>query len=389
MGTDALTVRLENVNPRAKEMFAEIIRSVKGLELIDSNERCDLLILEVSADGDSGFRRLAEIQSSGEAGEVFLTAMQPESDFLIKVLRAGVKEFFPQPLKKNDVAEALLKFLHAQREGKNVMTKAVKGKVFTVFGAKGGVGTTTLAVNLATSIAKFEGSPSVALVDMNVLSGDVPLFLNMKSVFNWVEVARNISRLDATYLMTILQKHASGIHVLPAPVLVGEEAGMVPELLARVERVLDLMRSIFDFVVVDGGQLLGHISTYLIGISDKVVLVTIPSLPGIINMKRLIDALHDLGYPSANTVAVINRYNQRSGISIDEVRKMIKKDIRWSIPNDYKSTMNAINTGVPLTKSAAATDITKTIIELAAELSSGVVRKDKEKKSFFDMIYSK
>jgi len=102
------------------------------------------------------------------------------------------------------------------------MSKAVKGKIFTVFGAKGGAGTSTIAVNLATGMAQLKGNPSVALVDMNLLSGDVPLFLNMKSVFNWVEVARNISRMDATYLMTVLQKHASEVHVLPAPMKMGK-----------------------------------------------------------------------------------------------------------------------------------------------------------------------
>ncbi len=143
------------------------------------------------------------------------------------------------------------------------------------------------------------------------------------------------------------------------------------------------MRSIFDFVIIDGGQLLGHISTYLIGISDKVLLVTIPSLPGIINSQETDRCFPDLGYPSGNTIVVMNRYNQKSGVSIDEVRKMIKKDIRWSIPNDYRNTMNAINTGVPLTKSALNTDITKKILELAAELSSGEIGKDKEKEIFF------
>jgi pilus assembly protein CpaE len=233
-------------------------------------------------------------------------------------------------------------------------------------------------------MAQFKGNPSVALVDMNLLSGDVPLLLNMKSVFNWVEVARNISRLDATYLMTIIQKHASGLHVLPAPVMMGDDTCMSPDLITKVEKVLELMRTIFDFVVIDGGLLLGHISTYLIGISDKVLLVTIPSLPGIINTRKLLDAFHDLGYPSGDTIVVMNRYNQKSGISIDEVRKIIKRDIRWSIPNDYKSTMNAINTGVHLLKSAPNTDITKKIIEMAADLSKGELGKDKEKKSFFD-----
>ncbi len=385
MGSMSLTVRLENVNARAKEAFAEIFRSVKGIELVDSTARCNLLILEIGHDPEKSFQRINEIQESREAKTIFLTALEADADILIRALRMGVKEFFPQPLKREDVTEALLKYIRKNLEEKEALAKkAVKGKIFTVFGAKGGVGTTTIAVNLATAMAQFKGNPSVALVDMNLHSGDVPLFLNMKSVFNWVEVARNISRLDATYLMTILQKHASDVHVLPAPVVVGEDAGMDHEFLTKVERVLDLMRSIFDYVVIDGGQLLGHISTYLIGISDKVLLVTIPSLPGIINSKRLLDAFRDLGYPSLNTLVIMNRYNQKAGVSIDEVRKMIKKDIRWSIPNDYRSTMNAINTGVPLTKSAMNTDITKRILELAAEISSGKINTNKTKRSFFD-----
>jgi len=141
------------------------------------------------------------------------------------------------------------------------MSKAVKGKIFTVFGAKGGAGTSTIAVNLATGMAQLKGNPSVALVDMNLLSGDVPLFLNMKSVFNWVEVARNISRMDATYLMTVLQKHASEVHVLPAPMKMGEDASSDSDLLSKVERVLEIMRSIFDFVIIDGGRRSGTGST--------------------------------------------------------------------------------------------------------------------------------
>ena len=384
MGEKELTVRLENVNPRAKETFVEIIRSVKGLELVDSKEHCSLLILEVGRDPEEDFRRINEIKESHEAKEIFLTAKEVDTDLLIRALRMGVKEFFSQPLKREEVVEAFLKFIRKNVEEKETMAKAVKGKIFTVFGAKGGAGTTTIAVNLATGMAQLKGNPSVALVDMNLLSGDVPLFLNMKSLFNWVEVARNISRMDATYLMTILQKHSSDVHVLPAPIKMGEDTSSDPDLLSKVERVLEIMRSIFDYVIIDGGQLLGHISTYLIGISNKVLLVTIPSLPGIINSKRLIDAFSDLGYPSGNTIVVMNRYNQKAGVSIDEVRKMIKRDIRWSIPNDYRSTMNAINTGIPLTKSALKADVTSTILKLAEELSSGKIDTEKTKKSFFD-----
>ena len=181
---------------------------------------------------------------------------------------------------------------------KKVEEKAEKGTVFTVFGAKGGVGTTTIAVNLATGLARLDGNYSVALLDMNILSGEVPLFLNVKPTFNWAEVARNISRLDATYLMSLLQRHASGVHVLPAPVRLAEEIGAAPE----IEKVLELMQSMFDFLVIDGGQCWGAYPDILIGISDKVLLVAIPSLPGVISLKRLIEAFHDLGYPPEDII---------------------------------------------------------------------------------------
>jgi hypothetical protein len=111
MGNEALTVRLENVNFRVKEEFIEIIRSVKGLELVDLTGRCNLLILEIGRDPEKDFRRISEIQASGEADEIFLTALQVDSNMLIKALRSGVKEFIPQPLKKDEMVESLLKFL--------------------------------------------------------------------------------------------------------------------------------------------------------------------------------------------------------------------------------------------------------------------------------------
>ena len=116
MGERELTVRLENVNARAKETFAEIIRSVKGLELVDSKEHCSLLILEVGRDPEEDFRRINEIKESHEAKEIFLTAKEADTDLLIRALRTGVKEFFPQPLKREEVVEAFLKFIRKHVE---------------------------------------------------------------------------------------------------------------------------------------------------------------------------------------------------------------------------------------------------------------------------------
>ncbi len=193
MKTDAMTVRLELVDSRTNEELAEIIRSVEGWNIVESVP-CNLLILEVGSDPERNFRRISQARASGEAEEIFLTARQPDPDVLIHALRAGVGEFFPQPLKREEVVGALLRVSRNRHGEKKVEEKAEKGAVFTVFGAKGGVGTTTIAVNLATGLARLDGNYSVALLDMNILSGEIPLFLNVKPTFNWAEVAAGTSR---------------------------------------------------------------------------------------------------------------------------------------------------------------------------------------------------
>jgi pilus assembly protein CpaE len=371
---DPLTLRLEVADPGTKEELTEIIGSVEGWRLVEPPEPCSLLILETGRDLERDFRRIRQVQVSGEAGEIFLTSKEADPNALIRALREGVGEFFPQPLKRDEVVEALLRLGQRQRGVKEVVTKAEDGKVFSVFGAKGGVGTTTIAVNLATGLAGFEGNPSLALLDLSPLSGEVPLFLNMKPVFSWVDVARNISRLDATYLMSILQRHATGVNILPMPVRMVEEVTIAPEV---IEKVLKLMRSLFDFIFIDGGRQRRRRSQYLARTSDKVLVVAIPNLPGVINLKTVIESFLDLGCASEDIVVVVNRYNQKSHFPLDKVHEMINADIHWSIPNDYRNTMSAISSGEPLTTIAPKADVTKKILQLAASLSG---RKDDEAK---------
>jgi len=225
----------------------------------------------------------------------------------------------------------------------------------------------------------------VALVDMNLLFGEVPLFLNVKPVFDWLEVSRNISRLDATYLMSVLLKHASGVHVLPSPATHIEDDAVAPQV---IETLIKLMQAMFDFVVVDSGQSLDQLSKRVLQLSDRLVLVTIPSLPGIINVKRLLDTFRSFGYPTIERVEiVINRHNQKSGVSLEEAEKTLQKKIAWTIPNDYRNSMDAINRGEPLTVLAKSADITKALLDMASNLAKRNLSPRKERKrSFFGLI---
>ena len=236
---------------------------------------------------------------------------------------------------------------------------AKEGTIIYVLGSKGGVGTTTVAVNLADEPLGADSGKTVSLIDMNLLFGDIPIFLGMESpLFDWAEIARNISRLDSTFLMGTLHKHPSGLHVLPSPTSIFETFSSGPEIMTKL---LKLMRTMFDYVVIDGGQDLGEMAKAIMRLADKVVVVTLLNLPCLINVKRLREAFLRLGYPSDDRVSIVaNRAHKKSGnISVADAERTLKKKIAWAIPNDFQNTMNAINMGRTLNDIAPASEITQ------------------------------
>jgi pilus assembly protein CpaE len=354
-------VRLQTKNEKIREELKEVILSVEGFHPQNGTPLpCDLLILEIGDDPKKEFQDISSLHTSGAVKEVFLTSSHTEPDLLIQALRAGAKEFFPQPLNKEEVRDAFLK-LKARRE--NAIASRPKGKIIDVIGSKGGVGTTTIAVNLAASLQELKTAPSVALIDMNLLFGEIPIFLNVEPIFNWGEVARDISRVDSTYLKSSLSKHPSGIYVLCSPPSLDGVRMAAPLV---IEELLSLMQRTFDFIVIDSGQSLDDISLKILEKSAMLLLVSILSLPGLINIKKLQNTFRNLGYPrDENIRIIINRYQKKSAISLKEAEQSIDKNIFWLIPNDYSTTMSAINQGIALNAVSHKAKITENFREFA------------------------
>jgi len=367
MRAEIISLRLKIKNEKIKEEFVRIVSSLQGFEIRSSDDLSpsDILILEVGYDLKNEFQYLHSIQDSGGVKEVFLTSFRTEPEIIIQAWRGGAKEFFPQPINRDDVRNALLKFVERKKSIKKPEVRAKMGKIIDVLGCKGGVGTTTVAVNLATTLTRLEGEPvKVALIDMNLLFGEIPLFLDLEPAFHWEEVAKNISRLDSTYLMSILSKHNSGVYVLPSPTRVGGLNVATPEI---IQQLLRVMQTVFDFIVIDSGQSLDEISLKILEISDTILLVAVLSVPCLINIRRLKESFQKLGYPRDEKVRIIiNRYHKKSMISLEEAEKSISKEIFWRIPNDYVTTMAAINQGKPLSAVVGGSELTRNFKELAS-----------------------
>ncbi|MBN2373059.1 AAA family ATPase [bacterium] len=380
MTDNRISVRLNVKTQEAREALKDVISTLGGFILLQQSsdtQPCALLIMEIGDEPEleKEFRHIEEIQSSGKVAEIFLTSKSLKPEILLKALRSGVKEFLPQPVNKKEAMDAFLRF--RQRKGHEDAIRHVvkRGKIIYLLGSKGGVGTTTIAVNLATNLINLEDVQSVALIDMNLIFGEVPVFLGLKPSFDWIEIIKNFSRLDATYLMSTLSKHSSGIHVLPSPSKLAEEYANAPHI---IESLMELMRSSFDFIVIDGGQALDEVAKGLLKISDTVLIVAVSSLPCLINVTKVISTFNILGYPAKkDTRIILNRYQKNSFISLKEAEESISAKFLLNIPNDYQTAMSAINQGKPLADIDNKTKISKSMKELSFIVSGKGPKKKK------------
>ena len=377
MAEEKISVKLEIKDTKIKSQFENALRKVGGLNIQGpkSVDRAELLIFELGDEVEEEFLYVQDLVNSGEVGEVFFASGHSDQAVLRRAIRIGAREFFNVPIEDEEIKLALEGF-KGRKEKAETGETFKDGKIINIIGSKGGVGTTTVAVNLAVSLAEKKSVQSVALIDMNLLFGDIPLFLEIEPKYNWSEITKNISRLDDTFLKNILSVDVSGVCVLPSPSYLSKQQMATP---AIMERLLIVMRRMFDYVIVDGGQSLGDISLKILGLSDTVLLISILSLPCLSNTNKLLRTFHDLGFPPDENIRVIvNRYLKKSDISVKDAEISLEKEIFWTIPNDYQTTVTATNRGKALAQFAPREEITKNFRNLAAELGPESEKKEKK-----------
>jgi pilus assembly protein CpaE len=359
-----------------------IIRTTGGFEILQERDarKPDLLFFELGSDAEKEMAMIESLLKANEAGAVFLTAENAEPAVLMRAIKLGAKEFFSQPIKTDEVKQAFEAF---KKQPKEMRPKGEykSGKIISIFGSKGGVGTTTVAVNLAMSLLQAKKEQSVVLLDMNTLFGEVPLFLEISPKFHWGEITKNIERLDNTFLANILTQHESGIHVLPSPAYLNGHVRPTPDIMSRL---LDLMKGLFDYVLIDTGQSTNDTALRVVELSDTLLLITILSLPCLANTNRLMKSFLDLGYAEKDRIKIVlNRYTKNNDISLKDAEAGIKKELFWIIPNDFNTTMSAINKGKPLAQIAARAAITKSFEDMARALQPSESQPEEKKWRIF------
>jgi pilus assembly protein CpaE len=266
-----------------------------------------------------------------------------DPDLLLRAMRAGYSEFLAKPFDSDEFTDTLTRL--DQRWSATIGRPQNSGKILSFFGAKGGVGTTTLAVHLAMFLVKGFGK-KVLLIDNHPQLGHVVLYLGMDgSNHHFYDLVQNVSRLDQDLLRGFIATHPSGLDVLSSPDVYG---GVWKTDTDSVERTLEFLSTQYDFVVLDSEASFDDINLAVVALSNWIYLIATPEIGAIRDLSRYVDGLIQNEQATQKLQVVINRYSSHEAVTIEQIEKAVHLPIAFKIANNYSQLVQSINIGEPV-----------------------------------------
>ena len=307
--------------------------------------------------------------------EAALVAILPEGDSARtqRVILAGARAFIVHPFTQVNLLSTLrrVRDLEARRRRTRVDEPAPLAdgalqplRVLSVFGPRGGVGTSTLAANLAIALAE-ETSQRVLLLEGKLLFGHLDLLLNLRTRNTIAELLPHAHHLDEALVREVVAQHASGIDVLLAPATPEVAQGVRPEPLFSVVTGL---RAFYDYIVIDAGSVLNENSVTLLDLSDRVLLLATPDLAALHDVTRFILISRGLAYQPGKVLTVLNRSSMPGGLRAKDIIEALHHEVFAQVPDDSLAGMRSLNRGLPLLHRYPRSRASRAIQRLARSL---------------------
>lgn len=315
---------------------------------LDELERAgpELVIVDLESDPRVGLRFIQFLVESRRAGAVVAAARELTQELLLQAMRVGVSEVLSKPLEPDETRAALERvFRKAGRPAKEEGGVGA-GRAITVFGAKGGVGVTALATNLAVAIHRLTRQRTL-LLDLDVELGETAFLLGMEPKFSLLDLIRNFHRLDSGLLDSFIGHHESGIELLAAP---GQPADFDAVNGNRMRQVLGFLREHFEWVVIDKPKSFHTAFDCVLEDSDESYLVTTPDLQALRNVTRSLPRLQKAkgSGDGPSLRLVVNRWQGEELVSLKEIERTVGLDVFHFLRNDFGAIRAAINEGSPV-----------------------------------------
>jgi pilus assembly protein CpaE len=301
----------------------------------------DVVIVDARGDLVRAMGAVERVRLAAPAVSIFVIADEAQPDVILHAMRAGANEFLTWPPVQSAFSEATARA--AARRQSSAGARQATTLVF--FGAKGGSGTTTLAVNCGVELARLSKRPTI-IVDLNPGLGEVSLFLGMRGRFTLLDAIDNLHRLDGEFLRELVVKHKSGLDIMAGSDHFERPGGQD---VAGLEEVLRLFARQYDYIVIDAGSQISPCSVAAFYTADNICFVANPDVPSVRNAQRLLERISQLGSCRDRVRLLLNRAAEPYPIPPAQIEAALGHPIHQRFPSDYRTVAMALNSGVPLT----------------------------------------
>jgi pilus assembly protein CpaE len=353
-----------------------------GAEALDlaAQKSPDVMLLDINMPGMDGIATAEQLAIRAPGTAIIMMSVQGEHDYLRRAMLAGAREFLVKPFSSDELS-ASIRQVHsreAQKVGRvAAVTQAAKaasgaddrppaGRVVTLFSPKGGVGRTTVAVNLAVAAATELGQ-RVCLIDGSLQFGDIGVLLNLSPKNNSIaDVAREMAGDESEALESMLMAHSSGVRALLAPPT-PEMAELVTA--EHLLRIIAAVRATHDLVVIDAWPWLHDSTLAFLDQSDLILVVMTLEITSIKNARQFLGVIDQLGYPPAKIKLLLNRADSGYGIRMQDVESSLGRKFDHTIASDWRTVIYALNRGVPFVTGAKQARVSEDVVALARAVS--------------------
>jgi len=358
-----------------------------GREAIEQSRETkpDVVLMDINMPDMDGITATEMIRRSNTITQIVILSVQGDPNYMRRAMLAGARDFLTKPPAIDELTGAIRRAGKMARDERTKMgvrlpsggdggsgtapSLASQGKIITVYSPKGGVGVTTLAVNLAMSLRNED--TFVALVDGDLQFGDVAVFLNEQSKTSVVDLGARSEELDPEFVDEVMITHAaSGVKILTAPDRPEHAESITGEQFARV---LKYLRQMFAYIVIDTDSALNDITLSALDCSDLVILLTSQEIPAIKNCRLFLDLATALQIDRRRILFVMNRFDKRIGITPEKVGESFKQPIAVVLPFDERVVIPSVNRGIPFMLGDRSKPIARGFLSLAEAIRQRLV----------------
>lgn len=399
---DRIRVLIVDDNDETRDGTRRLLEYEDDIEIVDYAENGqvaiekvrelnpDVVLMDINMPVMDGLTATQRLKAESPRTQIVIVTVQDDANYMRQAIRAGAVDFIAKPVSADDLAEAI------RRAYSKIPTTLVQpaapvaqapmapgyyergrpqaaGHVITVLGPKGGVGKTTIAVNLGVAMARLNPDKKVLIVDANLYFGDVAVFLNTRgqyNVLNMVSMTEAPEEVDAAAADAILVPHESGVKLLIAPTSPGDVTLPSPALIGNM---FDYLKTRFDYIIVDTSTSFDDMLVGAIQAADRYLIVTMATLPALKDTRLMLNELKVNNYSLEQVILVVNQLERNNRITTEQIGNFLKCRVAHVIPFDPNAN-EALNRSIPLVsldprRSVAA----RPLVELA-----GVVRQSFE-----------